>query len=185
MSWKGGFEADVLHDSLLYATVSRGFKSGGFNTQSVAAAPGQALPFQPEILTSYEAGLKSRFLDNRLQANVSAFYWDYQNHQEPVITYTDVPGVTNLVFLNTGAARIYGGDLDIVARPWAGETISGSVEYVHSAYTNFSKTIPTFAYDLAATGCRVAAQDPANTTLDCSGFEVSRIPQWSGGVGLT
>ena len=184
VSFKAGMEADVFDNSLAYATVSRGFKAGGFNEESVLGAPGTALPIQPETLTSYEAGLKSRFLDNRLQVNSSVYYWDYQNHQEPVLTYTNVPGVTNLVFLNAGASRIAGATLDAEALLWTGGTISTSVEYANSKYKSFTKTIPTFAYSPASTGCRIAAQSAGNTTLDCSGFEVSRTPQWSGATSL-
>ena len=184
-SFKGGFEADVLTDSLLYATVSRGFKAGGFNDQSAIGSPGSALPFQPEILTSYEAGLKSRMLHDTLQINGSTFYWDYKNHQEPVLTYTNVPGVTNLVFYNAGASEIYGANIDLQARLWSGATLGGSTEWVHSFYKEFDKTIPTFSYSPTATGCRVASQDPVNTVLDCSGFQVSRTPEWSGGLDLT
>ncbi len=184
VSFKGGFEADVLTNSLFYATVSRGFKAGGFNDQSVLGSPGTALPVQPETLTSYETGLKSRLLGNKLQLNVSGYYWNYKNHQEPVLTYTNVPGVTNLVFLNAGASDIYGATADLIARPWTGGTVSGSVEYTHSRYTSFNKVIPTFSYSPQATGCRVASQDPANTTLDCSGFQVSRTPEWSGNVDV-
>jgi iron complex outermembrane receptor protein len=185
VSFKAGLEADVLDNSLAYGTVSRGFKAGGFNEQSALGAPGDALPFQPETLTAYEMGLKSRFLENKLQVNSSLYYWDYQNHQEPVLTYTNVPGVTNLEFLNAGASRIAGGTLDAEALLWTGGTLSASVEYANSKYKTFTKTIPTFAYNPASTGCRVAAQTPANTTLDCSGFEVSRTPQWSGGTGFS
>lgn len=183
-SWKFGLEADVFDNSLFYATASRGFKAGGFNTQSAAGRPGEALLFQPEVLTAYEAGLKSRFFSNRLQANVSVFYWDYKNHQEPVLTFTNVPGVTNLIYQNAGAAEIYGATLDLVARPWKGGTITGSAEYAHSKYTSYEIAIPSFSYNPANNGCRVAAANPATTTLDCSGFQVARTPEWSGNVGL-
>ncbi len=185
VSFKGGFEADVLNDSLLYATVSRGFKAGGFNDQSAIGSPGSALLFQPEILTSYEAGLKSRLLHNTLQLNGSVFYWDYKNHQEPELTYTNVPGVTALVTYNAGASQIDGATFDAQVRPWSGATIGGSVEYAHSYYKSFLKTIPTFSYDPTATGCPVASQNAANTVLNCSGFEVSRMPEWSSDIDLT
>jgi iron complex outermembrane receptor protein len=185
ISWKGWFEADVLSNSLFYATASRGFKAGGFNTQSAAGEPGQALSYSPETLTSYETGLKSRFLDNRLQVNVSGYYWDYKNHQEPTLTYTNVPGVTNLIYENAGASTIYGGDLDIVARPWQGGTIETSVEYAHSFYNSFDVSIPTFSYSPAAKACPVTSQNPVTTTLSCAGFQVSRVPAWSGNLGLT
>lgn len=180
VSWKGGFEADVFTDSLLYATASRGFKAGGFNQQSSLGRPGQADPFRPETLTSYEAGLKSRFAGNHLQVNVSGYYWDYKDHQEPFITFSNTPGIVTQLYINAGRIEVYGGNLDIVARPWAGGTVSGSVEYAHSQYKSFLVTTPTFAYSPQAFGCPVASQNPGLTTLDCAGFQVSRTPEFSG-----
>ena len=202
-SWKFGFEADVLQNSLFYATVSKGFKAGGFNTQSalgsppVGNAPGKAALYNPELLTSYDVGLKSRFFNNHVQLNLTGFYWDYKNHQEPVLTFTNVPGVTNLIYNNAGKAEIYGGSVDLVARLWRGGTINSTVEYAHSRYKDYIVPIPSFAYNIAApgtfnpaftgSGCRfdAATSNVVTTSLDCSGFEVARTPKWSGAVGIT
>lgn len=78
-SWKAGLEYDVSTKSLLYANVRTGFKAGGL-------AP--ALPpntYKPEKLTAYEIGSKNRFLNNRLQANLELFYWDYKDQQISVL----------------------------------------------------------------------------------------------------
>jgi iron complex outermembrane receptor protein len=184
VSWKGGFEADVFGDSLYYATASRGFKAGGFSQQSTLGAPGQAQPFKPETLTSYETGLKSRFLNERLQLNLSGFYWDYKDHQEPVVTYSNVPGIVNQIYLNAGTSTIFGGNLDLIGRPWSGGTINAAVEYAHSKYENFAYTTPTFAYSPTSYGCPVSSQNPGLTTLNCAGYQVSRTPEWSGTVGI-
>lgn len=70
---------DVSEDILLYASATRGFKSGGFSSTTTRA---EALEgFEPEFVWSYELGLKSRFLDDRLQANIAAFRADYQDLQ--------------------------------------------------------------------------------------------------------
>ena len=65
---------------LLYAGFSAGFKSGGFNG-SYIDTPGQEEPFKEEILYAYEAGIKGDFMNNRLRANASVFYYDYQDMQ--------------------------------------------------------------------------------------------------------
>src|SRR3546814_7501906 len=59
---------------MVYASATRGFKSGGFQL-------GDGRPFLPEYVWSYEVGLKSTLLDRRLRANFSAFYYDYTNLQ--------------------------------------------------------------------------------------------------------
>lgn len=74
-SWKIGLEYDVAAQSLLYTNVRTGFKAGGL-------AP--ALPpntYKPEKLTAYEVGSKNRFFNERLQANLELFYWDYKDQQ--------------------------------------------------------------------------------------------------------
>lgn len=73
-SWKVGAEWDWRPQSLLYATVSNGFRSGGFTV-------GSGNDYRPEVLTSYEIGSKNRFMDGRMQVNASAFYWSYTDQQ--------------------------------------------------------------------------------------------------------
>lgn len=192
VSWKGGVEFDASRDILVYANVSRGFKAGGFNTQSLASQPGsatvvgEAQSFQPETLTSYEAGIKSRFLNNKLQINVEGYYWDYANHQEPRLSATDT-GALNLVYLNAGKSRIYGFDTTILARPWHGGTINASVSYANSRYDDFVDRVPTAFANPAGTACR-SSLDPAApgyTLIDCSGFPIARTPKWTGGAGIS
>ena len=186
VSWKGGFEADVLQNSLLYGTASKGFKAGGFNTQSIVGQPGAASAFLPETLTSYDVGLKNRFFNNRLQLNLAGFFWDYDNHQEPKITLTN-SGTTNLVYFNAGAAHIYGGDIEVIVRPWSGATINTSAEYAHSRYEQFSYDVPAATYNPLTTGCSgvPSTTTAMSITLDCSGRQVARTPEWSGAFGVT
>lgn len=189
VSWKGGVEADIAGEGLLYATVSRGFKAGGFNTQSTAAKPGsgtvvgEALPFQPETLISYEAGLKTRFLDNQLQINVEGFYWDYKGHQEPRIAFTPA-GALNLIYFNAGKAYSYGAAVDVIARPWRGATISATAEYVKSKYVDFVYEVPSAFFSPASTGCKVGASAGGQTPIDCSGFELARTPKLTASVNI-
>jgi hypothetical protein len=46
---------------------------------------GGTAPVRPETLYAYSAGLKSEWLDRKLQANLEAFYYNYLNQQESVI----------------------------------------------------------------------------------------------------
>jgi iron complex outermembrane receptor protein len=69
-------------DAILYGSVSRGFKSGGFSAAALQALIGQAArAVKPESLLTYEIGSKSTWLDGRLTTNVSAFYNDWQDMQ--------------------------------------------------------------------------------------------------------
>lgn len=58
---------------MLYASATKGFKSGGYNTNAIQPA------FDPETSINYEAGLKSKLFDDRLYLNLVAFYTQYSD----------------------------------------------------------------------------------------------------------
>ena len=81
---------DLSDDVMTYATLSRSYKSGGFNPIA-AESPLLALDpslatFDPEYINSLELGAKTRLFDNTLQANVTWFYYDYEGLQISKIT---------------------------------------------------------------------------------------------------
>jgi iron complex outermembrane receptor protein len=80
VSGKLGIDYSGFDDTLLYASISRGFKSGGFQGQ-LSFDPGALTPFDDETLIAYEAGLKSRLMGNTLQLNASVFFYDYSDLQ--------------------------------------------------------------------------------------------------------
>lgn len=110
--WKAGVELDVGRRSMLYGTVQTGYLVGGF-TQD-----GRLFP--PATLTAYTAGTRNRFLDGALTANLELFYYDYRNYQ---LQY--VQGTT---FLSISTpAKIYGMQLDMLARPGRNDTFNFNV----------------------------------------------------------
>jgi iron complex outermembrane recepter protein len=66
----------VTEGTMLYASVSRGFKAGGLNTASL-----QTTPYDPEYIWNYELGVKFRSDDGRFQANLAGFHYDYTDLQ--------------------------------------------------------------------------------------------------------
>jgi iron complex outermembrane recepter protein len=80
VSGKLGIDYSGFADTLLYASISRGFKSGGFQGQ-LSFDPSALVPFDDETLVAYEAGIKSRLLGNTLQLNASVFFYDYKDLQ--------------------------------------------------------------------------------------------------------
>jgi iron complex outermembrane receptor protein len=74
----------VSADVNLYAGYSQGFKAGSFDPRGANLVTPEAVEgFEPEILDSYEAGLKATWLDGRVLTNVAVFYSDYQDMQIP------------------------------------------------------------------------------------------------------
>jgi len=92
---------------MFFATISRGFKSGGFaGTQGVETAASN--PVDQETVTNYELGMKADFFDNTFRLNMTAFYMDYQDLQ--IVRFGPVPGSVFGTFITTniGSADIYG-----------------------------------------------------------------------------
>src|SRR5262249_34431373 len=78
-----------LSDGLLaYVSYNRGVKGGGFTAPLFPDTIADITPlrFRPEKLTSYEAGLKSEFLDHTLRFNAAAYYYDYSDYQALIYT---------------------------------------------------------------------------------------------------
>ena len=90
----------LLSDKFLYATVSKGYKSGAFYAPLEDAVAART-PVNPEYVWNYEFGAKTEWLDRRLRANVSAFYDDYSQLQVNAIE-TLPSGLGTHVLLNAG-----------------------------------------------------------------------------------
>lgn len=208
VTWKAGIEYDLAPEHLVYATASTGYKSGGFN-QAATATPGstEASSFDPESLTAYALGSKNRFLDNRLQLNLEAFHWDYKNHQEPHITL-DGQGQIAFAYENAGTATINGVDFDVVYQPSSADTLHVGAEYLHTRFDTFAYDVPPNAAGLpfargagngftsfdpfsplaANTACQTSAITggalAGGVHVNCSGFELTHAPKWSGSFGI-
>lgn len=85
LSWRVGVNYDIVDDVMAYGSIATGFKSGGFNggflTPDPVLALAQLAPVDPEKVTSYEIGLKSRFFDRHVTLNIAGFYNSYRDMQ--------------------------------------------------------------------------------------------------------
>ena len=112
LSGKIGLNYRPVDDLLLFASVARGFKSGGFNAGFIDTnLPLSEVPFKEEKLTSYEIGAKSTFLDGRVRLNGTVFYYDYKDLQ--ALTFE---GVSNFIS-NASDATVWGAEAELVAQP--------------------------------------------------------------------
>src|SRR5690606_18341209 len=117
VTWKASAEFDVTDQSLLYATAESGYRAGGFQL-----AEGKSY-YNPEFITAYSIGSKNRFLDNRVQLNLEAFWWKYKDQQ---ITYFTVDTSGTLINSNENAGRatIKGLDVDLIVKPASATTLN-------------------------------------------------------------
>lgn len=116
---------DINPDAMVYATYSKGFKSGGYSIGYFT--PG----FKPEKLTNYEVGAKLDLLDKRLRLNAVGFIYEYKDIQ---VFRADVIAT---VIDNAGKAKVKGVELEVVALPFDGLRLDGSFTYTRARYSEF------------------------------------------------
>jgi len=126
-------------NTLIFAGISQGYKSGGFNSfPTVDINPysptfgfvpyGSTAPFDEEKVTNYEAGIKSIFLDDRLKFNASVYYYDFTDLQFLVNEGAIVKAV------NAGSAKGNGIDIDTLYLLTENLTISANIAWLDASY---------------------------------------------------
>ena len=123
-------------DLMGYATVSQGFKSGGFND---ALGDANGIGYDPETVWNYEIGLKSEFMDRRVLTNVALYYMDWNDIQ--LTNDNPATPIFDPIILNAGKAHSTGIELEIQAaateRLMLGATLSvQEAEYDEGALPN-------------------------------------------------
>lgn len=117
--WAGKIQLDYRpnDDLLLYAGINRGVKAGSFNAPLLGAYLGSggdaALPYDEEVLISYEGGFKSTLGGGNTRLNGSVFYYDYSDYQ--AFLFVGVGGVV----INADA-ETYGAELELQTSPMEG-----------------------------------------------------------------
>ena len=111
VTYLGRVDFDVTQNILGYASVSSGFKSGNIEDGGRLA--------QPETLTNYEIGAKTRLFDRKLTLNVAAYYSDFQGYQvNQVVNTRDANGnviASQVVTSNADGAKAYGFEAEATA----------------------------------------------------------------------
>lgn len=82
VDYRAALEYDLRPDSMVYATISTGFRGGAFlNLPTSGLSPGFKNYYDPEYLTSYEIGTRNDFFDRKLRLNATLYYYDYTDYQ--------------------------------------------------------------------------------------------------------
>ena len=161
VSWRAGVNFKPSRDLLLYANVSKGYKSGSFPLISILLEQ-QAKPVTQESVLAYEGGVKATLADRHIQLNAAVFYYDYKDKQTLGLTF--IPPFGNLqTLINIPKSHIFGFEASAVISPIDGLTIPPSVTMVKSQIDgNFTNV----------------AQD--GTFANFSGEPFPFTPKWSG-----
>lgn len=127
LSWRLYSTYEITETIKTYASISTGFRSGGFNRESDDITP----PYEDEEVISYELGSKMHFLDNSLSLEVALFYSQYKDMQDAVRN----PPQPNVV-INLGDANIKGFDWAITWLPTYNTEISFSGNIVDTEFSS-------------------------------------------------
>ena len=118
----------ITDDNLIYASYSRGYKSGGINPplQPIFAVPES---FKPEQVDAFEIGSKNSFGNGALQLNLTAFYYKYKDLQLSKI-------VARTAVNDNVSADIYGFEAEAIVRPDPDVVVNLGFSYLHSKVTD-------------------------------------------------
>ncbi len=143
LSPKMSLNYQATPDIMLYASASRGFKSGGYNIRAqTVAVPRSAEPFSDESVDSYEVGSKMGFLDQSLYLNLALFHNKYKDIQLSVFTAYDSNGDgTDDAFFgdfaNAGSGTVNGAEIEYQWMPSAHFAINGNLAWLDTQYDEF------------------------------------------------
>jgi iron complex outermembrane receptor protein len=130
VDWKAGVEYDLTPKMMAYGVIQTGFQEGTYNALPNTATYSNEV--KPEELKSYTAGLKSRWLDDRLQINNEVYYYDFHNL---IIQAYSISEPYNVIF-NGDKIEIYGDQLDVLAKVLTDDQFSLNLGYTHARNIN-------------------------------------------------
>ncbi|KRG63729.1 hypothetical protein ABB26_11000 [Stenotrophomonas humi] len=130
--WKALLSYDFTDNVMGYASVTTGFKSGGFNGRGTT--PATVVPVDAETLRAYEAGIKSTMLDNRVRLNANYYRLDYDGIQ---LSAVNPEGV--IVLTNATGALIQGVEIEGEAQLSRKLRVNATVGTIHARYQGYSE----------------------------------------------
>ncbi len=110
LTGKAGIEWFARDNMMLYGSISRGFKTGGY-FGGFATTQEELLPYDEESIWAYEAGFKTDWLDGRARLNGAVFYYDRSDVQQSAANPLSPVNIKRLV--NVGDVKTYGGELEL------------------------------------------------------------------------
>lgn len=153
-----GLSLNVAKDVMVYGQFARGYRSSAINGGALTN-PADLNVAKPEILNSYEAGVKSELFGRTLVLNASAFTYDFKNQQ-----FLNVVGIGNQQLENAGRSRIRGLELEAIVRPSRALRLSGGLGLLDAKY----RELLLNGSDLAGKRMIEAPRYTANFAVDYS-----------------
>ncbi|MBT4520924.1 MAG: TonB-dependent receptor [Halieaceae bacterium] len=193
---------DLNDEIMLYATLARSYKSGGFNpisTESTLLDPETGgnpslANFEPEFINSIELGAKTRLLDNTLQANLTYFFYDFEDLQ--------VAKITQQTALNENieSSTIQGMEAELIWAPDEHWRFSADISWLDTEIDKFESIDPANINKLGTTeniitspnanvyigpGCAGGVPSCDGLPYDLSGNSLTNAPELSYNLGIS
>lgn len=145
----------ITPDVMLYATYSTGYKPGG-----IAFVGNKYDPYNSETVKSWEAGIKSEFLDHRVRLNFDLYSSKYKDFQATILTPVST-GVGDFILAsaigNAPGLRSRGVEASLAVKPTRDFSVGGAVTFNDSKFTDYV----------------------ASPTANYTGTRLTNAPRWS------
>jgi iron complex outermembrane receptor protein len=176
-----GVDFHITQDMMLYASFSKGYKTGSWTTRLSNPHPtyDSSLHFDPEFAKTYELGFKSELFDHRLRMNLAAFGTKYQN-----IQLNSQQGISPTI-INAGNASIYGVEAEIQALLGGGFSLTSGLGFTRAYYT-FMNNVGDNGYNLTLGSCPErdpAAGAPGGPQVQNGACELPKTPKFKSSFG--
>lgn len=158
VSGKLGLDWTPNDDTLVYASISRGFKSGGYNGAGVSTW-GQLEPYSEEELTAYEVGVKASLAERSVNLRAATFLYDYSDKQIIGVVADDVFGLLTQI-VNVPESDIWGAEAELEWQASEGLYLRAGASWLDSEVSDF------------------IGLDGTGTVTDFEGRDLAQMPQW-------
>ncbi|GAB3108499.1 TonB-dependent receptor [Aestuariicella hydrocarbonica] len=173
----------MTEDTMLYASYTKGFRSGGVNFRNALPSIVDPGPTNEEEQDAFEIGFKSDLIDGRLRLNGAAYYVMVSDMQRELnVGASEIPliGATGVLVwqatVNAGDVDIAGAELEAVALLTENFSINASVGYVDSEYDSYTDQVINAE-------ARIFTETGQNVTL--VGEDLPRLSPWTASLGAT
>lgn len=170
VSWRAGAQWRANEDRMFYISAATGFKGPGFNVN--IAAIGDSQPVRPETSLSYEAGMKSQFLNRRVTLNLNAFLTTFEDFQTQGGLIEPSNPNARIVLLNAGKLKTQGFEAEFAALVGESLELGGNAAYIDATYDEFANAQCYPGQPQGAGQC-------VGTVQDLSAARLPNSPRWS------
>lgn len=175
-------------DTLIYASVTTGYRSGGYSLgigDSRGTPPGglagiEPLTYDQEEVMAFEIGYKATLLEGQLQLNTSAYMYTYDDYQDRIEIFNETAGTSQDQVRNAKEAENQGIEIEFIWLPTEALTLGGNVSYTKTEYTDdvFVLEDDNPFYPIQVFNQTSQGQRDEFLAKNLNGNDLKRIPEW-------